>query len=134
MGSFLLCGGSKGRRLALPHSRVMIHQPAAGGIQGQASDIRIEAEHILGIRDRVVSHAALVTRAPVLPESSVTTCGMPTRTPHTLMMPSPSLRRAHAPFLAWAKPTRGRFRIVCAAGVLLLAAQRPAEGEGVAGH
>jgi len=38
MGSFLLCGGTKGKRLALPHSRTMIHQPAAGGIQGQASD------------------------------------------------------------------------------------------------
>merc|ERR1719253_1414724 len=51
MGSFLLCGGTKGKRLALPHSRPMIHQPAAGGIQGQASDIRVEAEQILAIRD-----------------------------------------------------------------------------------
>ena len=41
MGSFLLCGGAKGKRLALPHSRTMIHQPAAGGIQGQASDIKV---------------------------------------------------------------------------------------------
>ena len=57
MGSFLLVGGSKGKRLALPHSRVMIHQPAAGGIQGQASDIKVEAEQILAIRERVVKCA-----------------------------------------------------------------------------
>ena len=54
MGSLLLVGGAKGKRLALPHSRVMIHQPAMGGIQGQASDIKVEAEMILGIRERVV--------------------------------------------------------------------------------
>jgi len=64
MGSFLLCGGAKGRRLALPHSRTMIHQPAAGGIQGQASDIRIEAEHILGIRDRVVTYYSQLSGQP----------------------------------------------------------------------
>merc|ERR1719327_1049582 len=52
MGSLLLVGGTKGKRLALPHSRVMIHQPAMGGIQGQASDIKVEAEMILGIRER----------------------------------------------------------------------------------
>ena len=44
MGSLLLAGGSKGKRLALPHSRVMIHQPSMGGIRGQASDIKVEAE------------------------------------------------------------------------------------------
>ena len=54
MGSLLLVGGAKGKRLALPHSRCMIHQPSMGGIQGQASDIKVEAEMILGIRDRVV--------------------------------------------------------------------------------
>ena len=54
MGSLLLVGGAKGKRLALPHSRVMIHQPSMGGIRGQASDIKVEAEMILGIRDRVV--------------------------------------------------------------------------------
>ena len=57
MGSLLLAGGSKGKRLALPHSRVMIHQPSMGGIRGQASDIKVEAEMILGIRERVVRRA-----------------------------------------------------------------------------
>jgi ATP-dependent Clp protease protease subunit len=58
MGSLLLVGGAKGKRLALPHSRVMIHQPSMGGIRGQASDIKVEAEMILGIRDRVVTYYA----------------------------------------------------------------------------
>ncbi len=49
MGAFLLAGGAKGKRYALPHSRVMIHQPL-GGYQGQASDIAIHAEEILKIR------------------------------------------------------------------------------------
>ena len=57
MGSLLLAGGSKGKRLALPHSRAMIHQPSMGGIRGQASDIKVEAEMILGIRERVVRRA-----------------------------------------------------------------------------
>ena len=59
MGSLLLAGGSKGKRLVLPHSRVMIHQPSMGGIRGQASDIKVEAEMILGIRERVVRRAHL---------------------------------------------------------------------------
>ncbi|BAZ67112.1 MAG: ATP-dependent Clp protease proteolytic subunit [Pelatocladus maniniholoensis HA4357-MV3] len=51
MGSFLLAGGTKGKRLALPHSRIMIHQPLLpGGMRGQASDIEIEAREILRIR------------------------------------------------------------------------------------
>ncbi|BAY82322.1 ATP-dependent Clp protease proteolytic subunit [Calothrix parasitica NIES-267] len=49
MGSFLLAGGTKGKRLALPHSRIMIHQPS-GGTRGQATDIQIEAQEILRIR------------------------------------------------------------------------------------
>jgi ATP-dependent Clp protease protease subunit len=49
MGSFLLMAGAKGKRLALPHSRIMIHQPS-GGTRGQASDIEIEAREILRIR------------------------------------------------------------------------------------
>ena len=64
MGSFLLAGGAKGKRLALPHSRVMIHQPAAGGIQGQASDIKVEAEQILAIRERVVKCACALRPRP----------------------------------------------------------------------
>jgi ATP-dependent Clp protease, protease subunit len=49
MGSFLLTAGAPGKRLALPHSRIMIHQPS-GGTRGQASDIEIEAREILRIR------------------------------------------------------------------------------------
>jgi ATP-dependent Clp protease protease subunit len=49
MGSFLLAAGTKGKRLALPHSRIMIHQPS-GGTRGQATDIDIEAREILRIR------------------------------------------------------------------------------------
>mgnify|MGYP001978705396 CR=1 FL=1 len=62
--SLLLVGGAKGKRLALPHSRVMIHQPAMGGIQGQASDIKVEAEMILGIRERVVRCAPSTPLSP----------------------------------------------------------------------
>ena len=52
MGSFLLAGGTKGKRLALPHSRIMIHQPS-GGTRGQATDIQIEAKEILRIRHQL---------------------------------------------------------------------------------
>lgn len=52
MGSFLLAAGTKGKRLALPHSRIMIHQPS-GGTRGQASDIEIEAREILRIRKQL---------------------------------------------------------------------------------
>jgi ATP-dependent Clp protease, protease subunit len=52
MGSFLLAAGTKGKRLALPHSRIMIHQPS-GGTRGQASDIEIEAREILRIRGQL---------------------------------------------------------------------------------
>jgi ATP-dependent Clp protease protease subunit len=52
MGAFLLAGGAKGKRFALPNSRVMIHQPS-GGAQGQATDISIHAEEILKIRKRL---------------------------------------------------------------------------------
>jgi ATP-dependent Clp protease protease subunit len=54
MGSFLLAGGTKGKRLALPHSRIMIHQPS-GGTRGQATDIEIEANEILRIRHQLNS-------------------------------------------------------------------------------
>jgi len=49
MGAMLLAGGTKGKRLALPHSRMMIHQPS-GGAQGQASDIEIQANEIIKLR------------------------------------------------------------------------------------
>jgi ATP-dependent Clp protease protease subunit len=52
MGAFLLAAGEKGKRFALPNSRVMIHQPL-GGVQGQASDIEIHAREILALRDKL---------------------------------------------------------------------------------
>jgi len=52
MGAFLLAAGAKGKRFALPNSRIMIHQPS-GGSQGMASDIEIQAREILHLRDRI---------------------------------------------------------------------------------
>ena len=52
MGAFLLSSGAKGKRYSLPNSEIMIHQPL-GGAQGQASDIKIQAEHIIRIRERL---------------------------------------------------------------------------------
>ena len=52
MGAVLLTAGTKGKRFALPHSRIMIHQPW-GGVQGQASDISIQAKEILRLRERI---------------------------------------------------------------------------------
>jgi ATP-dependent Clp protease protease subunit len=52
MGAVLLSGGTKGKRFALPHSKIMIHQPliSGGGISGQATDIQIEAEEMLKVK------------------------------------------------------------------------------------
>lgn len=52
MGAVLLCAGTKGKRLALPHSEVMIHQPL-GGMKGQASDMEIAAKHILSMKTKL---------------------------------------------------------------------------------
>lgn len=52
MASFLLSSGAKGKRFALPNSEIMIHQPL-GGMQGQASDIKIHADHIIKIREKM---------------------------------------------------------------------------------
>lgn len=52
MGAFLLSSGTKGKRIALPNSEIMIHQPL-GGAQGQATDIKIHAEHILRIKQKM---------------------------------------------------------------------------------
>ncbi|PIS40985.1 MAG: ATP-dependent Clp endopeptidase, proteolytic subunit ClpP [Candidatus Kerfeldbacteria bacterium CG08_land_8_20_14_0_20_43_14] len=52
MGAVLLAGGAKGKRFALPNSEILIHQ-VMGGTEGQASDIKIRAEHILKIKDRI---------------------------------------------------------------------------------
>jgi ATP-dependent Clp protease protease subunit len=64
MGALLLAGGAKGKRFALPHSRLMIHQPL-GGFQGQATDIDIHAREILLIRQRLNEILARHTGQPV---------------------------------------------------------------------
>ncbi|MBE9223713.1 ATP-dependent Clp protease proteolytic subunit [Cyanobacterium stanieri LEGE 03274] len=66
MGAFLLAAGTKGKRLALPHSRIMIHQPL-GGIQGrrQATDIEIEAKEILRIKNDLNRIMAFHTEQPI---------------------------------------------------------------------
>ena len=53
MGAFLLSAGAKGKRLALPNAEIMIHQPLVGGMQGQASDIKIHADHLLRTREKM---------------------------------------------------------------------------------
>ena len=64
MGSFLLAAGTKGKRYALPNSRVMIHQPS-GGAQGQATDIEIQAKEILYLRRRLNEELAQNTGQPI---------------------------------------------------------------------
>ena len=53
MGAFLLCAGAPGKRLALPNSEIMIHQPLLGGLQGQATDIKIHADRIIKIKENL---------------------------------------------------------------------------------
>jgi ATP-dependent Clp protease protease subunit len=65
MGAFLLAAGTKGKRLALPHSRIMIHQPLGGTSQRQASDIEIEAREILRIKDMLNKSMADMTGQPL---------------------------------------------------------------------
>ena len=64
MGAFLLSSGAKGKRYALPNSEIMIHQPL-GGAQGQASDIKIAAEHILRTKRKLNEILAANTGKPV---------------------------------------------------------------------
>ncbi len=64
MGSLLLTGGAKGKRFALPNSRILIHQPSAG-FEGQSTDIEIHAREILNIRDRIDNIYAEHTGQPV---------------------------------------------------------------------
>ena len=64
MGAFLLSSGAKGKRYALPNSEIMIHQPL-GGAQGQASDIKIAAEHILRTREKLNKILAENTGKPI---------------------------------------------------------------------
>ena len=63
MGAFLLSSGTKGKRYALPNSEIMIHQPL-GGAQGQASDIKIQAEHIIKTKQRLNSILAMNSGKP----------------------------------------------------------------------
>ena len=64
MGAFLLSSGAKGKRIALPNSEIMIHQPS-GGSQGQASDIQIQAEHILRTKKRLNEILAANSGKPI---------------------------------------------------------------------
>ena len=64
MGAFLLCAGAKGKRSSLLHSRIMIHQPL-GGARGQASDIRIQADEILFIKDKLNKELSDRTGQPI---------------------------------------------------------------------
>ena len=64
MGAFLLSSGAKGKRFALPNSEIMIHQPL-GGYQGQASDIKIHADHILRTKAKLNSILAANTGKPL---------------------------------------------------------------------
>ena len=64
MGAFLLSSGAKGKRFALPNSEIMIHQPL-GGAQGQATDIKIAAEHILRTREKLNKILAENTGKPI---------------------------------------------------------------------
>ena len=64
MGAFLLSGGTKGKRLALPNSRIMIHQPL-GGFQGQASDFEIHAKEILSMKKKLNEILAFHTKNEV---------------------------------------------------------------------
>jgi ATP-dependent Clp protease protease subunit len=63
MGALLLCAGTKGKRFALPHARIMIHQPL-GGVQGQATDIEIQAKEILRLKQRLYEILAKHTKQP----------------------------------------------------------------------
>jgi ATP-dependent Clp protease protease subunit len=64
MGALLLCSGAKGKRSALPHSRIMIHQPW-GGVQGQVTDIEIHAKELLVLRSRMNEILAKHTGQPL---------------------------------------------------------------------
>ena len=61
MGQFLLCSGTKGKRFSLPHSRILMHQPLMGGMQGQASDIAIQAEQIIYMKRQLAERIAFHT-------------------------------------------------------------------------
>lgn len=65
MGAFLLSGGAKGKRLALPNAEIMIHQPSImGGLRGQATDIKIHADHIIHLKKKLTAITAENTGQP----------------------------------------------------------------------
>ncbi len=64
MGALLMAGGAKGKRFALPHSRIMVHQPSAG-FQGQATDISIHAKEVLALKSRLNQIMAKHTGQPI---------------------------------------------------------------------
>jgi ATP-dependent Clp protease, protease subunit len=64
MGQFLLCAGAAGKRFALPHSRILMHQPS-GAMQGQAADIAIQAEQIIYLKRMMAERIAFHTGQPV---------------------------------------------------------------------
>ncbi len=61
MGQFLLCAGAPGKRFSLPHSRILMHQPSMGGMQGQASDIAIQAEQIVYMKTQLAERISFHT-------------------------------------------------------------------------
>lgn len=65
MGAFLLGAGAKGKRVALPNARIMIHQPSGGGMRGQASDIAIQAKETLRVKNRLNTLLAKHTGQPL---------------------------------------------------------------------
>ncbi|HEY5092821.1 MAG TPA: ATP-dependent Clp protease proteolytic subunit [Acidimicrobiales bacterium] len=65
MGQFLLCSGAPGKRFSLPSSRILMHQPLMGGMQGQASDIAIQAEQIGFMKRQLAERIAFHTGKPV---------------------------------------------------------------------
>lgn len=65
MGAFLLCAGAKGKRFALSNSEIMIHQPLMSGLQGQATDIKIHADHLVRTREKLNKIFAERTGKPI---------------------------------------------------------------------
>lgn len=65
MGSFLLAAGAKGKRFALPNSEILIHQPLVGGMQGQASDIKIHSDHLIKTRSKMNKFYSEFTGKPI---------------------------------------------------------------------
>ncbi len=84
MGQFLLCAGAPGKRYALPHAQILMHQPS-GGIGGTASDITIQAEQMLYIKQTLAERIAFHTGQTVeqIETTPTATAGSPPRRPRT---------------------------------------------------